>query len=244
MGAVYFASDLHLTAVEDPVFDRFVVFCERLAMDGRALYLLGDVFEAWVGDDDDAPLATAVAAQLKRLHDAGLDIAFMHGNRDFLVGAEFAARAGARLLGEVELVELFGRRVVLLHGDTLCTDDTQYQAVRKRLRDPRWQQQFLSQPLAARRAFAAKARAESAAHTAMASAEIMDVNAAAVSGLLAETGADWIVHGHTHRPAVHSLDGERKRIVLGDWPRAASWLRVEGAAATLHFEERELAISA
>lgn len=244
MGAVYFASDLHLTAVEAPVFDRFVVFCERLAMDGRALYLLGDVFEAWVGDDDDAPLATAVAAQLKRLHDAGLDIAFMHGNRDFLVGAEFAARAGARLLGEVELVELFGRRVVLLHGDTLCTDDTQYQAVRKRLRDPRWQQQFLSQPLAARRAFAAKARAESAAHTALASAEIMDVNAAAVSGLLAETGADWIVHGHTHRPAVHDLGGGRRRIVLGDWPRAASWLRVEGAGATLHFEGRELAIGA
>ncbi len=244
MGAVYFASDLHLTAVEDPVFDRFVVFCERLAMDGRALYLLGDVFEAWVGDDDDAPLATAVAAQLRRLADAGIDVAFMHGNRDFLVGSDFAARVGARLLGEVETIALAGRRVALLHGDTLCTDDTQYQAVRTQLRDPRWQQQFLAQPLPARRAFAAKARAESAAHTAMAAAEIMDVSAAAVSGLLAETGADWIVHGHTHRPAVHDLGNGRRRIVLGDWPRAASWLRVEGAAATLHFEERELAISA
>lgn len=244
MGAVYFASDLHLTAVEDPVFGRFVVFCERVAADGSALYLLGDVFEAWVGDDDDAPLAQAVAAQLRRLADAGIDVAFMHGNRDFLVGSDFAARVGARLLGEVETIALAGRRVALLHGDTLCTDDTQYQAVRTQLRDPRWQQQFLAQPLPARRAFAAKARAESAAHTAMAAAEIMDVNAAAVSGLLAETGADWIIHGHTHRPAVHDLGDGRRRIVLGDWPRAASWLRVAGDSASLHFEGQALAINA
>jgi len=244
MGAVYFASDLHLTAIEDPVFDRFVVFCERVAADGSALYLLGDVFEAWVGDDDDAPLAQAVAAQLRRLADAGIDVAFMHGNRDFLVGSDFAARVGARLLGEVETIALAGRRVALLHGDTLCTDDTQYQAVRTQLRDPRWQQQFLAQPLPARRAFAAKARAESAAHTAMAAAEIMDVNAAAVSGLLAETGADWIIHGHTHRPAVHDLGDGRRRIVLGDWPRAASWLRVAGDSASLHFEGQALAINA
>ncbi|MBL8245789.1 MAG: UDP-2,3-diacylglucosamine diphosphatase [Rhodanobacteraceae bacterium] len=244
MGAVYLASDLHLTAVEDPVFGRFCVLCQQVAADGQSLYLLGDVFEAWVGDDDDAPLALAVAAQLRQLRDAGIDIGFMHGNRDFLVGAGFAERAGARLLGDTEFVELAGRRVALLHGDTLCTDDTQYQAIRRQLRDPRWQQQFLAQPLAARRAFAAKARAESAAHTAMAAAEIMDVNATAVSGLLAETGADWIIHGHTHRPAVHDLGNGRRRIVLGDWPRAASWLRVEGEGGTLHYEGRELAISA
>lgn len=241
MGAVYFASDLHLTAVADPVFDRFVVFCARVAGDGSALYLLGDVFEAWVGDDDDAPLAAAVAAQLRALADAGVAVAFMHGNRDFLVGRAFADRVGARLLGEIETIELAGRRIALLHGDTLCTDDVKYQSVRRQLRDPRWQQAFLAQPLAARRAFAAQARAESAAHTAMAAAEIMDVNAGAVSAALADIGADWIIHGHTHRPAVHSLDGGRKRIVLGDWPRAASWLRVEGASATLHFEGRELA---
>lgn len=240
MGAVYLASDLHLTAVEDPVFDRFVVFCARVAADGSALYLLGDVFEAWVGDDDDAPLGGAVAARLRALSDAGVDVAFMHGNRDFLVGSDFAARAGARLLGEVELIEMAGRRVALLHGDTLCTDDLKYQTVRRQLRDPRWQQAFLAQPLAARRAFAAQARAESAAHTAMAAAEIMDVNPGAVSALLAERNVDWIIHGHTHRPAVHRLDSERMRIVLGDWPRAASWLRVEGDSAVLHFEGREV----
>jgi UDP-2,3-diacylglucosamine hydrolase len=238
MGAIYFASDLHLTAVEGAAFDRWIEFCARVAVDGRALYLLGDVFEAYIGDDDDAPLVAAVASGLRELADAGVELAFMHGNRDFLVGREFAARCGARLLGEVEVIDLAGRRAALLHGDTLCTDDVQYQSVRRQLRGPAWQAQFVAQPLAARRAFAAQARAESAAHTSMAAAEIMDVNAAAVAGLLAQTGADWIIHGHTHRPAIHDLGGRRQRIVLGDWPRAASWLRVDGDRAELHFEGR------
>ncbi|GMU43652.1 MAG: UDP-2,3-diacylglucosamine hydrolase [Lysobacterales bacterium] len=243
MGAIWFASDLHLTAVEDAVFDRFSEFCGRVAADrAAALYLLGDVFEAWVGDDDDAPLALAVTQRLRALADAGVAIFITHGNRDFLIGADFAARAGARLLAEVEIIELAGRRVALLHGDTLCTDDVEYQAVRRQLRDPRWQQQFLAQPLAARRDFAAQARAQSAAHTAMAPAEIMDVNAGAVSALQADTGADWIIHGHTHRPAVHELGSGRRRIVLGDWPRAASWLCVDGEQATLAFEGTEVLV--
>lgn len=238
MGAIYFASDLHLTSVEGGAFDRFVQLCGRVAADGASLYLLGDVFEAYVGDDDDSALVAAVVACLRRLSDAGVGLGFAHGNRDFLVGAEFAARCGARLLAEVETIELAGRRAAVLHGDTLCTDDVAYQAVRRQLRDPAWQAHFLAQPLAARRAFAAQARAQSAAHTAMAAAEIMDVNAAAVASLLTATGADWIIHGHTHRPAVHELGGGRRRIVLGDWPREASWLRVDGDAAQLHFEGR------
>ncbi len=242
MGAIYFASDLHLTAVESCAFDQWVEFCGRVAADGRALYLLGDVFEAYIGDDDDAPLVGAVAASLRRLADTGVQLAFMHGNRDFLVGPAFAQRCGARLLGDVERVELGGRPVALLHGDTLCTDDVQYQAVRRQLRDPAWAAQFLAQPLAARRAFAARARAESAAHTAMAAAEIMDVNAGAVADVLAQTGVDWIIHGHTHRPAVHRLEGGRLRIVLGDWPRVASWLRVDESGAELHFEGRSLRV--
>lgn len=236
MGAVYFASDLHLTAVESCAFDRFAEFCARVAAHGRALYLLGDVFEAYVGDDDDAPLTGAVAGELRRVADAGVDVAFMHGNRDFLVGRDFADRCGARLLGDVELIALGDRRVALLHGDTLCTDDLKYQTVRLQLRDAAWQAQFLAQAVSARRAFAAQARTESAAHTAMAAAEIMDVNAGAVTGLLDQTGADWIIHGHTHRPAVHDLGTGRRRIVLGDWPRKASWLRVDGNQGELHFE--------
>jgi UDP-2,3-diacylglucosamine hydrolase len=242
MGAIYFASDLHLTAVESRAFDRWVEFCGRVAVDGQALYLLGDVFEAYIGDDDDAPLVGAVAAALRRLADSGVELAFMHGNRDFLVGRGFAARCGARLLGDVELIERAGRRAALLHGDTLCTDDVEYQAVRRQLRDPAWQAHFLAQPLAARRAFAVQARAESAAHTAMAAAEIMDVNSGAVDALLAQTGADWIIHGHTHRPAVHELGGGRRRVVLGDWPRAPSWLRIDASAAELHFEGRSLRV--
>lgn len=242
MGAIYFASDLHLTAVDGSAFDRWLAFCGCVAADGRALYLLGDIFEAYIGDDDDAPLVGAVAASLRRLADAGVELACMHGNRDFLLGPDFARRCGARLLGDVERVELLGRPLALLHGDTLCTDDVQYQAVRRQLRDPAWAAQFLAQPIAARRAFAARARAESAAHTAMAAAEIMDVNAGAVSALLVETGADWIIHGHTHRPAVHPLPGGRRRIVLGDWPRAPSWLRIDAAGAELHFEGRSLRV--
>jgi len=176
------------------------------------------------------------------LSDAGVELGFAHGNRDFLVGAGFAAGSGARLMSEVETTELAGRRVALLHGDTLCSDDIAYQTVRRQLRDPAWQAQFLAQGLDARRAFAAHARAQSAAHTSMAAAQIMDVNAGAVADLLARTGADWIIHGHTHRPAVHDLGAGRKRIVLGDWPRAASWLRVDGDTAQLHFEGHTLAV--
>ncbi len=244
MGAIYFASDLHLAVVESGAFDHWLEFCARVAVDGEALYLLGDVFDAYIGDDDGAPLVGAVAAALRRLADCGVELAFMHGNRDFLVGSGFAQRCGARLLGDMELIELDRRRTALLHGDTLCSDDVAYQTVRRQLRDPAWQAQFLAQPLAARRGVAAQARAESAAHTATAAAEIMDVNADAVAAVLAQTGADWIIHGHTHRPAMHDLGDGRRRIVLGDWPRAPSWLRVEGARFELHFEGRVLAFGA
>jgi UDP-2,3-diacylglucosamine hydrolase len=243
MGATYFASDLHLTAVEDPVFDRFVDFCRRVAEDGRALFLLGDVFEAYLGDDDDDPLVAAVGEQLRALAEAGVALCFAHGNRDFLVGQTFAARAGLRLLDTQELIELGSHRALLLHGDTLCTDDVEYQTIRRQLRDPLWQAQFLAQPLPARRAFAAQARAQSSAHTASVAAEIMDVNSAAVAAVFEQSGAGWIIHGHTHRPALHRLDAQRRRIVLGDWPRAASWLRVaEDGSAELFFEGRRVVV--
>lgn len=245
MGATYFASDLHLNAVEDPVFDCFLRFLERVRSDGTRLYLLGDVFETWVGDDDDAPLGVAVARALRELADAGVEIAFAHGNRDFLVGERFAQAAGVRLMAEVETLELAGREVVLLHGDTLCSDDTDYQQVRRTLRDPAWQRQFLAQPLPARRAFATQARARSAAHTAMSAAQIMDVNAGSVAQAFVKSAARWMIHGHTHRPAIHALADGCSRIVLGDWPRAGSWLCVDaGGEAELVFAgERVGAIS-
>ncbi len=244
MGATYFASDLHLTAVEDPIFDCFFAFLDRVRNDGTRLFLLGDVFETWIGDDDDAPLGTAVASALRALADGGIEIAFAHGNRDFLVGGVFARAAGARLMAELETHEISSRRVALLHGDTLCSDDIEYQQVRRMLRDPQWQQDFLARPRPERRSFAEQARARSAAHTSMTAAQIMDVNAGAVDQLLVASGAEWIIHGHTHRPAVHELPGGRKRIVLGDWPRAESWLRVdEDGSAELVFDERRVGLT-
>ena len=237
MGATYFASDLHLTAVEGPIFDCFVKFLERVRRDGVRLYLLGDVFETWIGDDDDAALGVAVARVLRELAAAGVDVAFAHGNRDFLVGERFAQAAGLRLLAEVECVDVAGHRMALLHGDTLCVDDHAYQQVRLQLRDPAWQAQFLSQTLVDRRAFAVQARARSAAHTSMTAPKIMDVNQGSVDALFVETGAHWMIHGHTHRPAIHLLDGDRRRVVLGDWPHTASWLRIdEAGAAELVFD--------
>ncbi len=231
-GATYFASDLHLTAVEDPIFDGFLAFLDQVRGDGAVLYLLGDVFEAWIGDDDNSDLARASAQALKSTAAAGVEIAFAHGNRDFLVGEAFAQCAGMRLMAEVESVNLAGERVLLLHGDTLCADDVDYQRVRAQFRELNWQAQFLRQPLAARRAFAQSARAQSAAHTAMTAQQIMDVNADSVRDLLSRYDAHWMIHGHTHRPAVHSLPNRGARIVLGDWPRSPAWLRVEPNGAS------------
>lgn len=238
--AIWIASDLHLTAVADTVYDRFLHLLNDVRRDGARLILLGDLFEAYLGDDDDDPLPAAVGTELAALTSAGIKVELAHGNRDFLIGQAFAARCGARLLPELSRLDWCGRPLVLLHGDTLCSDDLAYQQIRVQLRSPQWQQQFLSQPLAQRRAFADQARAQSRAHTAMSAADIMDVNAAAVAALHASSGADWIIHGHTHRPAVHR-DGSRRRIVLGDWPVAASWLRLggDGSAELVHAGGRE-----
>ena len=245
MGATYFASDLHLTAVEDPIFDCFVEFLERVRADGSELYLLGDVFESWIGDDDDEDLGPAVAKALRAVTDAGVLVSFAHGNRDFLVGEHFAKTSGARLMAEVEMLGIGDRHILVLHGDTLCTDDLAYQQVRRTLRDPHWQAQFLSQPLAARRAFAQQARAESAAYTAVMASQIMDVNVASVEKLFDASRFDWMIHGHTHRPAIHELAAGRRRIVLGDWPRRGSWLRLDpSGAAELCFDGHSIGLIA
>ena len=153
----------------------------------------------------------------------------MHGNRDFLLGADYAARAGMSLLADPSVVELGGERVLLMHGDTLCTDDTEYLKFRALVRDPRWQAQFLAKPLAERRAFAAQARGESRRHTSAAKPEIMDVNQEAVAAAMRTHGVHKLIHGHTHRPATHhfDLDGRTaERVVLGDWYEQDSVLRI------------------
>ena len=222
-----FISDLHLDESRPQVTRLFLDWLQREATGAEALYILGDLFEAYIGDDDDSDLVAGVAVALRAVAERGIEIGFVHGNRDFLVGDQFATRAGLRLLPETQVIELCGARTLLLHGDTLCSGDLAYQRVRTQLRDPVWQEQFLAQPLAARRAFAAAARAESARHTSQASEMIMDVDASAVTAALAQHGATRMIHGHTHRPAIHELGAGRQRIVLGDWYEQGSVLRVD-----------------
>jgi len=225
--ATLFISDLHLDETRPQIVDLFVRFLADEARKADALYILGDLFESWIGDDDDAPLATRIAHALRSLRDSGVPIYFMHGNRDFLLGAEYAKRAGMELLADPTIVELDGERTLLMHGDTLCTDDVEYQKFRGLVRNPAWQQQFLAKPLAERRAFAAQARGESRKQTAMKAAEIMDVNQCAVESVMRTHGVRRLIHGHTHRPAKHrfDLDGQAaERIVLGDWYEQSSVL--------------------
>ena len=223
-----FISDLHLDQARPQIVDLYTRFLNQEARNAQALYILGDLFESWIGDDDDSALAQQVAAATRAVRDNGVPVFFMHGNRDFLLGADYAARAGMILLTDPTIVELGGERVLLMHGDTLCTDDVDYQKFRALVRNPEWQRQFLSKPLSERRAFAAQARGESRKQTAMKAAEIMDVNQAAVEAALREHGVRRMIHGHTHRPATHrfDLDGQSaERVVLGDWYEHSSVLR-------------------
>jgi len=222
-------SDLHLDPQRPRILDLFADLLAGEARRADALYILGDLFDSWIGDDDDAALAVQVAQATRALRDSGVPIWFMHGNRDFLLGADYAARAGMSLLADPSVVELGGERVLLMHGDTLCTDDTEYLKFRALVRDPRWQAQFLAKPLAERRAFAAQARGESRRHTSAAKPEIMDVNQEAVAAAMRTHGVHKLIHGHTHRPATHhfDLDGRTaERVVLGDWYEQDSVLRI------------------
>ena len=224
-----FISDLHLDPSRPQIVELFERFLAGAARDAEALYILGDLFESWIGDDDDAPLTRQVAQALRALRDRGVSVRFMHGNRDFLLGADYAERAGMQLLADPEIIDLGGQRTLLMHGDTLCIDDIEYQKFRTLVRNAEWQRQFLAKPLAERRAFAAQARGESRKQTAMKAAEIMDVNQIAVETAMREHGVRRLIHGHTHRPATHrfNLDGtSAERIVLGDWYEQSSVLKI------------------
>ncbi|WP_411834348.1 UDP-2,3-diacylglucosamine diphosphatase [Pseudoxanthomonas mexicana] len=238
-----FVSDLHLDDSRPAITGLFGDFLREQARGAEALYILGDLFEAWVGDDDPSETGAFVAARLREVADAGVPVFFIRGNRDFLLGADYAARAGMRILPDPAVVVLYGRPALLMHGDLLCSDDTAYQAFRAQTRDPQWQQRFLAQPLAARLAFAAQARAASQSRQQDMQAgdraqfeTITDVAQATVESTLARYGIDTLIHGHTHRPAIHELrigDLVCRRIVLGDWYEQGSVLRVDADNTTL-----------
>ncbi len=241
--ATLFIADLHLDDSRPQITRLFEAFlASEEARSADALYILGDLVEAWIGDDDDADLPTRIAAATKSLRDSGVPVYFMVGNRDFLLGEDFAQRAGFSLLEDGTVHDLYGRPTLLMHGDVLCTDDVAYQTVRKQVRTPEWKAQILAMPLDARRAFAAKAREDSRAHTGSSMETIMDVNADTVADAMRKAAVTRLIHGHTHRPATHrfDLDGHAaERIVLGDWYEHGSVLRVTPESAEL----RGLALS-
>ena len=231
-----FISDLHLDPASPGIQQQFLAFLEGEARSARTLYILGDLFEVWLGDDDPAPSSRAIVHALRALTDAGIPCFVMHGNRDFLIGERFCHETGARLIADGTVVEIHGERVLLLHGDVLCTDDVSYQRLRRIVRNPIVQWILGRLSLARRRALAQKMRAGSRMHVTNTAAEIMDVNAGAVAAAFRESGVGTMIHGHTHRPAVHSLvvDGAPvQRIVLGDWHTQGSVLERSAAGFAL-----------
>ncbi|MDP8983643.1 MAG: UDP-2,3-diacylglucosamine diphosphatase [Pseudomonadota bacterium] len=223
-----FISDLHIDASSPQITRQFVSLLRGEAREAQALYILGDLFESWIGDDAaDAEQLAAIAA-LKQLTDGGVPCFVMHGNRDFLLGHRFCAMSGAQLLFDPLILTLYGEAVLVMHGDALCTDDRAYQRLRATVRDADWQRQFLALSIPARRALAGAARVGSQAHTATLEYAIADVNPASVSAALLQSGAATLLHGHTHRPAIHAIRVEGRactRIVLGDWHVRGSLLR-------------------
>jgi len=223
-----FISDLHLEAGQPRIGEQFLSFLEGEARDAEALYILGDLFEVWLGDDDPNPYYGQMKTALRKLVDAGVPVNFMHGNRDFSIGETFASETGVSILADPVVVKLYGQDVLLCHGDALCTDDVHYQQVRAMTRNPEWLAMMLAKTIEERIAYALQARQESIARGESMSDEIMDVNQEAVVALLTDHGVDTMLHGHTHRPAVHEVDlGDHKatRIVLGDWYDQGSVVR-------------------
>jgi len=222
-----FVSDLHLDALEPAAGAQFIDFLRERAATADALYILGDLFESWIGDDEQDAYAGSICQALHQLSARGVPCYVMHGNRDFLLQRGFEQRSGARLLCDPVLVDLYGERALLTHGDALCTGDRSYQMLRGVVRRPSWQRRFLGLPLSVRRALAQQARAGSRRHTQRADADIMDVEPAAVAAAMRACGVRLLIHGHTHRPAVHDfeLDGmPARRIVLGAWHDQGSCL--------------------
>jgi UDP-2,3-diacylglucosamine hydrolase len=226
-----FVSDVHLDAERPDASEQFLAFLGAEASRAAALYILGDLFEAWVGDDDRAIGNERVCRALRSLADSGVACFALHGNRDFLLGAGFSARSGCRMLSDPVIAQLDGERVLLTHGDALCTDDHAYQELRSIVRQTPWQRRFLALPRAHRELLADEARAGSRRHTARTVPYIMDVNAAAVTTAFRAAHAQRMIHGHTHRPGVHALEIDGKpteRIVLGAWYEQGSYLSCEG----------------
>lgn len=238
---ILFISDLHLDADAPAIAEQFLEFLGNEATGADALYILGDLFESWVGDDDPNPHFAGIKRHIRILADTGVPVFFMHGNRDFMIGEAFAAETGVEILNDPHVIKIQGEQVLLSHGDAYCTDDVEYQAIRKMTRDPQWKAMMLAKSVEERLAFAAQARATSLAHGGAANEEILDVNAGAIEQAMTEAGVTLMLHGHTHRPAIHDITvgGQpSKRIVLGDWYEQGSVVRWDENGPQLSALER------
>lgn len=225
----YFIADLHLTQNRPDITACFLSFLKNDAPKAEKLYILGDLFEYWIGDDDTNPFVLEVASALKTLSRHETEIYYIHGNRDFLLGNKYAKASGMQLLPEIDVIDLYGRDVVILHGDTLCTRDVAYQAFRKKSRSWWWQAIIKNLPLFVRKNIAENYRKKSADATAMKSQDIMDVTESEVIAQLEQHNSQLMIHGHTHRPYIHDIEvnnNSAQRIVLGDWYEQGAWLKV------------------
>lgn len=223
-----FISDLHLCASRPGITAAFIEFLQNTASKVNALYILGDLFEYWAGDDDiDDTFHQQIISSFKNLSATGVKVFLMHGNRDFLIAEGFCQMAGITLLDDPTMIDLHGKKALLSHGDDLCVDDVAYQQFRIQVRDKKWQHEFLSQPLQIRKKQIEAIRARSEQEKTQKSLEIMDVNNEAVIALLRKYQPDMLIHGHTHRPNQHSIDLNDRLItrwVLGDWYEQGSYL--------------------
>lgn len=227
MSRTLFISDLHLAPERPDIIQLFERFLAEQAHHASSLYILGDLVEYWLGDDDEARGLTSAFNKIKEISEQGVSVFLMHGNRDFLMGKQLAKRIGCTLIDDPHIAQLDNQPIVLMHGDTLCTDDVDYLKLRAFLRNPVWQQDFLSRPLAERIIMAKALREKSTVETRNKSAEIMDVNALAVEHAFVQHNTRLLIHGHTHRPNIHHLAVQNKpvtRIVLGDWYTQGSYL--------------------
>ena len=219
--ATYFISDLHLERIESPITNIFTAFLDDLNQND-SLYILGDLFESWIGDDNVSELSQYISDRLLMLSERDISVAIMHGNRDFLIGEDFCKASSIELINDPRIIEIDTKKVMLTHGDELCTDDKEYQAFRSIVRNPLWQKDFLNFPISKREKIAGEAKDASKDSKESKAMEIMDVNTDAVLKAFNDQNIEIMIHGHTHRPNIHKVSNEGKnltRYVLGDWSK-------------------------
>ena len=231
-----FISDIHISDDYLKIHSQFLDYISKIDTNINALYILGDLFDYWLGDDDPNPIFRDTEKALNRLSDKNVSVFFIHGNRDFLISDHFAQRAGIKILPDPSVIEIYGKRILISHGDIFCTDDQKYQSFRKETRNPVWQKMILEKPLEYRKEFSMNARKKSIEHTQASNEIIMDVNENEIIKILNEHNLTQVIHGHTHKPAIHNTISNKKnyqRIVLGDWYNQGSVLKWDKSGPNL-----------